>query len=59
MGKRYEQHSDLCGCSRCAAKADRDDHSPTFDIIDDPSYCDCGRPIDLCDRSCEDDGDEE
>ena len=55
MGKRYKQHSDMCGCSRCAAKADRGDFSPTFDVIDDPNMCDCGA-FERCDGSCMDDG---
>lgn len=59
MGKRYEQHSDLCGCERCAAQADREHPSPVFDVIDDPDYCSfCGAHLDHC-RCWEDDEDED
>lgn len=43
MGKRYVQHSDLCGCERCAIQADREHPSPVFDEIEDPNVCNgCG-----------------
>ena len=52
MGKRWEQHSDLCGCERCAIKADRGDESPTWDAVEDPDILDCGcdawRGCDCC-----------
>jgi hypothetical protein len=57
MGKRYEQHSDMCGCERCARKADNGDNSPTFDVIDDPDYLDCGCPRGYCDCGDWDDDD--
>lgn len=42
MGKRYVQHSDLCGCERCAIQADRDYPQPVFDVVEDPDVLDCG-----------------
>lgn len=42
MGKRWVQHSDMCGCERCAAQADREIPSPVFDQIEDPEVMDCG-----------------
>lgn len=42
MGKRYVQHSDLCGCERCAIQADREHPQPVFDAVDDPDILDCG-----------------
>lgn len=40
MGKRYEQHSDLCGCSRCALEAESDNPRPVFDIVEDDTIDD-------------------
>lgn len=42
MGKRYIQHSDLCGCERCAIEAERDNPQPVFDEIEDPDILNCG-----------------
>jgi len=42
MGKRYVQHSDMCGCERCAAQADREHPQPVYDAVDDPDTLDCG-----------------
>lgn len=44
MGIRYEQHSDMCGCSRCAAQADRENPQPVYDKVNDPEIMDCGCP---------------
>jgi hypothetical protein len=44
MGKSYVQHSDLCGCERCAAQGDSENPSPIFDVVDDPDVRDCGCP---------------
>lgn len=45
MGKRYIPHSDLCGCSRCAAQGDTENPQQVFDVVEDPEILDCG-----CDR---------
>ena len=50
MGKRYIQHSDLCGCERCAIQADRENPQPVFDAVDDPSVMDCGCDVN---RGCD------
>lgn len=42
MGKSYVQHSDMCGCERCAIQADNDNPRPVFDAVDDPEIMDCG-----------------
>lgn len=42
MGKRYEQHSDMCGCSRCAAQYEREYPQPVFDLVEGPDVLDCG-----------------
>lgn len=42
MGKRYVQHSDLCGCERCAREAERENPQPVYDAVDDPDILDCG-----------------
>jgi hypothetical protein len=42
MGKRYVQHSDMCGCERCAVQWDRENPLPVFDAVDDPDVLDCG-----------------
>lgn len=52
MGKRYEQHSDMCGCERCARQADSDSPRPVWDVIEDPDYLDCGCRVGYCD--CDD-----
>jgi hypothetical protein len=61
MGKVYVQHSDLCGCERCAAQWDREYPQPVFDLVDDPDTLDCGCPAwrgcDCYDPSLDDDGD--
>ena len=56
MGKRYVQHSDMCGCERCALQWDRENPGPVFDAIEDPNVCgDCGWDLEDC-RCWEDDG---
>ena len=42
MGKRYVPHSDMCGCSRCAAQSELENPQQVFDAIDDPDILDCG-----------------
>lgn len=42
MGKRFIQHSDMCGCERCAIQAEMDEPRPVFDEIEDPEIMDCG-----------------
>lgn len=42
MGKRYEQHSDMCGCERCALQYEREFPQPVFDVVEDPDILDCG-----------------
>lgn len=42
MGTRYVQHSDMCGCERCAIQADREHPALVFDMIEDPEVLDCG-----------------
>lgn len=51
---RYIEHSDMCGCERCALKFEAGIKTLTFDVVDDDNYKDCGCPIDShC--SCDDD----
>lgn len=45
MGKRYEQHSDMCGCERCAAQADKENPTHVFDAVEDPEVYECGCEI--------------
>lgn len=46
MGKVYQQHDDMCGCSRCARAFELDDGPrPVFDVVDDPEVRDCGCPL--------------
>ena len=42
MGKRYVQHSDMCGCERCALQWERENPQPVFDAVEDPDVLDCG-----------------
>lgn len=42
MGRRYVQHSDMCGCERCAIQGDREFPQPVFDEVEDPDILDCG-----------------
>lgn len=42
MGKRYIEHSDICGCERCAAEGDREHPGRVFDCVEDPNVLDCG-----------------
>lgn len=42
MGIEYIQHSDMCGCERCALQADRDNSSPVYDKVENPEIMDCG-----------------
>lgn len=49
MGKRYEQHSDMCGCERCALQYETDSPRPVYDMVDDPNWCTyCQNPLDHC-----------
>lgn len=38
MGKKYIPHSDMCGCSRCAAQGDTENPQQVFDIVEDPIF---------------------
>ena len=49
MGVRYEPHSDLCGCERCAIQADQENPQQVFDRIEDPDYLNCGCHRNSCD----------
>lgn len=42
MGKVSVPHSDMCGCERCAAQADREHPQQVYDVADDPDVLDCG-----------------
>lgn len=42
MGIRYEQHSDMCGCERCAKQWETENPRPVFDAIEDPDILACG-----------------
>lgn len=43
IGKRYIEHSDMCGCERCARQWDRENPGRVFDVIEDPNVCSyCG-----------------
>lgn len=42
MGKNYRQHSDMCGCERCALQADRENPASVFDEYEDSEIMDCG-----------------
>lgn len=55
MGKRYVQHSDMCGCERCAREWDHENPHPVFDVVDDPDILDCGCEPGYC-RCWDDDG---
>lgn len=46
MGIRYEQHSDMCGCDRCAKQWETEHPSPVYDRIEDPNVRDCGCHMD-------------
>lgn len=59
MGKRYEQHSDLCGCDRCALQWESENPRPVYDVVEDPDYLDCGCHASRCDCIDFDDGDYE
>lgn len=49
MGISYIQHSDMCGCERCAAQADCEEPRPVFDKVEDPDVRDCGCSVwDTC-----------
>ena len=49
MGIRYEQHSDLCGCDRCARQWETEHPQPVWDKVDDPDYLYCGCHASRCD----------
>lgn len=53
MGFRYEPHSDLCGCERCARQWDMDNPQSVYDKVEDPNVLDCGCDVGHC--SCWDD----
>lgn len=59
MGKRYEQHSDLCGCDRCALQWESENPRPVYDVIEDPEFLDCGCHGSRCDCPDYDDGGDE
>lgn len=42
MGKRYIEHSDLCGCERCAAEWERESPGKVYGCVEDPDFLDCG-----------------
>lgn len=42
MGIRYEQHSDMCGCERCALAYEAEIPRPVYDEVEDPEIMDCG-----------------
>lgn len=42
MGKRWIEHSDMCGCERCAVQFEREMPSRVYDCVEDPDYLDCG-----------------
>ncbi|MNX74905.1 hypothetical protein D3C86_1063600 [compost metagenome] len=48
MGVRYVQHSDLCGCNRCAKQWEAENPRPVFDAVEDPNVLDCGCDADRC-----------
>lgn len=45
MGKRWVQHSSMCGCERCARECERDNPQPVFDAVEDPEYREDGTHI--------------
>ena len=55
MGKRFVQHSDMCGCERCAVQWDREFPQPVFDAVEDPNILECGCEVGYC-RCWDDDG---
>lgn len=49
MGIRYEAHSDLCGCDRCAKQYETAHPQQVFDRIEDPNWCTtCQNDLDHC-----------
>lgn len=42
MGKRWEPHSDMCGCERCAVAWESEQPWQVFDCVEDPEILDCG-----------------
>jgi hypothetical protein len=42
MGKRYVEHSDMCGCERCAREWERETPGQVFDCVEDPNVLECG-----------------
>lgn len=42
MGKRYIEHSDMCGCERCAKAYEHENPGKVFDCVEDPEILDCG-----------------
>ena len=59
MGIHWEQHSDLCGCERCAIQWQTEHPQPVWDKVDDPDYLDCGCYADRCDCYDYDEGDDD
>lgn len=59
MGTRYEQHSDMCGCERCALQYETDHPQPVFDSVEDPDYLGCGCHANRCDCAYYDGCDDE
>lgn len=42
MGIRYIEHSDMCGCNRCARAWEYETPYRVYDKIDDPNILECG-----------------
>lgn len=42
MGKRYVEHSDMCGCERCAKAWECEVPYKVWDTVEDPDILDCG-----------------
>lgn len=58
MGFRLVEHSDMCGCERCAAAYEHDQPMKVFDRIEDANWCTyCQRPLDACVCAYEDEYD--
>lgn len=53
MGIRYIEHSDMCGCERCALQWERETPGKVFDKVEDPSVLNCGCDAGHC--NCWDD----
>jgi len=59
MGIRYVEHSDMCGCERCALEYEREVPGKVFDKVEDPEVMDCGCSVwSGCDCDAYDYGDD-